>query len=345
MKLLVVVISLFYVLLAQAFETADYSQKFALGLRRDAKLHEEFKRLKREAGHMFMASAEPLPKKVDLTPLVSPPEQQGGCGSCWDFAITKAARSAFMLIKHDPGRLAFNYLLNNCGPGTKEFGCGGGDFAAGDNFLRGAGPWLESQDPYHEQEGSCQNLLVAATAVSWNIVGDGSSPPNFQELAGAIHNRHMLAIDVAAGSGNWMNYRKGIYNGHGSGLDHMINMVGYDCESSVDEKGNCKFDAKGQPVKKDGYLIVENNWGTGWGEKGYMRTRFGANQVADTAMYFSVKAPAPKPVLDPEDPPSPIEPQEASMPGWALLSIFLVGVVFTGIGIIASLELKHGRKT
>ena len=228
-----------------------------------------------------------IPGKYDLTPLVSPPEDQGQCGSCWDFSLTKALRSALMLAGKDSGTLAFNYLLNNCGPGPAQGGCNGGDFDAGQSFLNQAGPWLEKQDPYTQQEGQCMSgLAVAGTAIEMVTVGDNS--PSFQMLASAISQRHMLSIDVAV-AGQWGNYSSGIYNGNGSGINHMINMVGYDCQTSVDAKGNCLFDSNGEPINGDGFLIVMNNWGTSWGEKGYMRTRAHRNQIATTAVYFTVK--------------------------------------------------------
>jgi C1A family cysteine protease len=194
-----------------------------------------------------------------------------------------------MLVGKDPGTLAFNYLLNNCGP-VRESGCNGGDFDAGRNFLNQLGPWLEAQDPYSEQEGNCKDLPPVATAVSFVQVGRGNKHPTFQELAAAVSQNHMLTIDVAV-CGAWSSYSKGIFNrnqcGTGS-INHMINLNGYDCETSVDANGNCVFDSNGKPMNGDGYLKVMNNWGTNWGESGYMRTRYGIDAVATTAMYFTV---------------------------------------------------------
>ncbi len=283
------------------FQTKIYDQKHAKGLKRNAEEHAKYKLAKAKPG-CCAGEAVTLPGKWDLTAKVSPPENQGGCGSCWDFSITKALRSELMLAGKDPGRLAFNYLLNNCGPGDNEYGCGGGDFPAGDNCLNGAGPWLESEDPYRQAEGQCKTgLKVAGTALRWLAVGDGRTPPTFQQLAQAMFNNgkgHVLSVDVAAGGGSWESYSGGIYNEDGGhSIDHMINCVGYDMQTSVDEQGNAMFNAQGQPINGDGYLILMNNWGTQWGEGGYMRSRWGMNAVAETAMYFEVEQPAPKPTV------------------------------------------------
>lgn len=242
-----------------------------------------------------------IPGKLDLAPEVSLPENQGGCGSCWSFGQTKALRSAYMLIGEDPGRLSFNYLLNNCGHAHDEYGCGGGTFEASKNFENGLGPWLESQDPYTQSEGQCKSgLAVAGTAVKTVFVGQEGSAPTEELLVAALAARHMLAIDVAV-CGAWGQYSGGIINRSDCGaetINHIINMVGYDCEDSVDAAGNCAFDSQGHFAKKgSGYFILMNNWGeNGWGEKdaanghgGYMRSRWQIDAMATTAVYYEVK--------------------------------------------------------
>lgn len=283
------------------------SAQHGLGYKPDkAKMHEL--RLRSKEFTLPTGRAEiVIPGKVDLAPEVSLPENQGGCGSCWSFGQTKALRSAYMLIGQDPGRLSFNYLLNNCGHAHDEYGCNGGTFEASKNFESGLGPWLESQDPYTQSEGRCKTgLSVAGTAVKTVFVGGENQAPSFQLLAAALSQHHMMAVDVAV-CGAWGQYSGGIINRSDCGtetINHIINMVGYDCETSVDAAGNCKFDSNGKPVNGDGYLIPMNNWGeNGWGEKdaanghgGYMRTRWGVDAIATTAVYYEVKGS--KPVVD-----------------------------------------------
>lgn len=284
------------------YSTRTYTTPRATGVKRDPVKLRRFLSAVRK--HKYFAAL--VPGHFDLSPQVSSPEDQGQCGSCWAFSLTKAMRSAHMLVGADPGRIAFNYLLNNCGP-VQEFGCGGGDFEAGKNFLNLLGPWLESQDPYTQRQGSCKNFAVASTALDIVALGDGNNPPTFQQLAQAISLNHMLSIDVAV-CGDWANYSGGIFDrnecGAGS-INHMINLNGYDCESSVDKDGHCVFNSQGQPVKGDGYLIVMNNWGN-WGENGYMRTRWGVDALATTAIYFDVKLPVPP--VPPVPPPPPVPP-------------------------------------
>lgn len=301
--LLMLVASIGYPNPGDTFTTSPPNRSAAhgLGYKPDlAKLKELRAKSKKFVLPTTRAGAEILiPGKTDLTSEVSLPENQGSCGSCWAFGQTKALRSAYMLIGEDPNRLSFNYLLNNCGRAHNEYGCNGGTFEASKNFENGLGPWLESQDPYTQSESRCKTgLAVAGTAVKTVFVGGEDSAPSFQLLAAALSQRHMLAVDVAV-CGAWGNYSGGIMNRSDCGtetINHIINVVGYDCETSVDDKGNCKFNAKGEPVNGDGFLRPMNNWGeSGWGEKGtnghggYMRTRAHVDAIATTAVYYEVK--------------------------------------------------------
>jgi hypothetical protein len=155
----------------------------------------------------------------------------------------------------------------------------------------------------------------------------------------------MLVVDVAV-CGDWENYSSGIFteNQCGSGsINHIINAVGYDCQTSVDKNGNCAFSPSGEPVNGDGFLKVMNNWGVTWGEAGYMRTRAHVDAIADTAMYFTVKAvptPTPTPTPTPVPPtPTPVPPGPDGKFNWVLFDEILGGVLVLGFLVIFGVRL------
>jgi C1A family cysteine protease len=64
-------------------------------------------------------------------------------------------------------------------------------------------------------------------------------------------NTVSIAIDAA---GLWFQfYRSGVFHRCGTSLDHGVLAVGYGNESGKD------------------FYLVKNSWGTGWGEKGYIK--------------------------------------------------------------------------
>lgn len=308
---------------AKHYHTKKYEKKHHKGLNRD--LHA--KKFLEETPRLHVPRGVQLPSSADLSSEVSLPEDQGQCGQCWAYSLTKALRSEYMIAGVDPGVLEFLYLVNNCGPGPSMGGCRGGDFVAAQNFLNSYGPGLNALNPDVGRDGGqCLNQPVKATAVDYQMVG-GSSGPTFYDLAYLVGGaeKHMVSIDVAAGSGDWESYSDGIYDGCTGGpnqIDHMIDLVGYDCETSVDGQGHCVFNAQGYPVNGDGYLIDENNWGEEWGTKagnghgGYQKTRMlvngkKCNAIATDALVFKINAQPHPPVPPPVPPTPPVPPAPA----------------------------------
>ena len=83
----------------------------------------------------------------------------------------------------------------------------------------------------------------------------------------ALYSKGPLAIAVDASGLAFQFYESGVYYNpkcNENDLDHAMTAVGYGVDSSSGEK----------------YWIVKNQWGTGWGEDGYIRMiRDGGNTV------------------------------------------------------------------
>jgi cathepsin L len=254
----------------------------------------------------FTSQANTVPGHASLRGKAGPVEDQGQCGSCWDFSLTETLRGTWITKGKDPGRLSFNYLLN-CD--TTMQACNGGDFAAADLFVHPLGaPAYGSDGDYTAgvtgTGGKCQQAKPVASTVSYKLLGkDGGNYPNnpdpsFQDIAYVISVLHQpVSIDVAVDD-SFQQYSSGIYNNcsfnGAANINHMVVIDGYDCEKSVDKNGNCVFDSNGNLPNGVGRWIVRNSWNTSWGDDGYITIKATDSKgekcdaVATDALFYDI---------------------------------------------------------
>jgi len=270
----------------------SYSTTFTKGLVRTM----ESQQFLDQAPHQsFVQLNTEVPSKFSLRGRAGPVENQGSCGACWDFALTTTLRGTLAMLGRDPGRLSFNYLLN-CA--TTMYGCWGGDFTAASYLVKPKGaPAYGSDGEYTGQQSSCYPSTPVASLVSYKVLGTGygQAAVSFKDIAYVVGVLHQpVAIDINADQ-ELMSYSGGVYNGctGDTGVDHMVVVEGYDCESSIDEKGSCAFDSSGNLPAGVGTYLIRNSWGATWGDHGYVTMKatdaYGrrCNAVASDALYFS----------------------------------------------------------
>ena len=309
MKTLGTVVSALFLIPGVASADATYSVhhhpiRHATGL---VRTHQSARFIAESPRKSFGDATTPVPGKFSMRGKAGPVEDQGQCGSCWDFSLTSVLRGSLVMANKDPGRLSFNFLLN-CA--TEMFGCNGGDFSAASHLigldsshLKGA-PLYGSDGDYTATDGQCVSKPAAGSAAQYYFIGNdmGTFPqgmaPSFKDIAYVVGVLHKpLSIGVAVDD-TWESYGGGVYNGCSSNnpatINHMVSIEGYDCETSVDSTGNCVFDAKGNLPPGVGTWVIRNSWGPTWGDGGYMISKATStngdrcNAVASDALYYDL---------------------------------------------------------
>jgi cathepsin L len=153
--------------------------------------------------------------------------------------------------------------------------CSGGDINAALRYVAASGGLQPEADyAYVGQQGACRSF--GATPNSAASVG----APQWADLYGdegvldKLVASQPIAVAVEATDPDFRHYRSGVYAGSpscGQRINHAVTVVGYGADGVGQE-----------------YWVVKNQWGTRWGEAGYMRIarRSGASCGIATYAYY-----------------------------------------------------------
>ena len=203
-------------------------------------------------------------RNVNGTDWTTPIKNQGNCGSCVAFATIGALESVVQINVGIP----FNCDLSE----AHLFFCGGGTCDGGWSFSK-AFPYVKTNGvpdelcfPYHPNDmpcsKSCSNWKQRAVKVSY--IGAVSGIESIQK---ALLKYGPLITGMAVYE-DFYHYRGGIYQ-HVSGEyegGHGVVIVGYN------NRQQC--------------WICKNSWGTGWGENGWFRIKYGDCDIGKPAYYL-----------------------------------------------------------
>ena len=198
---------------------------------------------------------------------VTPPKNQGACGSCWTFSTTGAVEGAHFLKTGQLLSLSEQQLVDcdhTCledDPTACDDGCDGGLPLNAMRYVKRRGLDLESDYPYKAVAGTCASKKDGnRDAAAATISGFGLVSQNETQIAAALVKHGPLSIGIDAA---WMQtYAGGVacpWICDKNALDHGVLIVGYDGDGSF------------APVRlhKEPYWIIKNSWGADWGHEGF----------------------------------------------------------------------------
>jgi len=215
------------------------------------------------------------------------------CGSCWAHGAISALGDRIKIARKAQGidiNLSVQHLLN-CGDAGSCFGGsidGPYQWLADLSSKTGSGLSYETSNPYMacssdqtdygicvNQDWSCNAMNVARTCSTFPPAGTCVGLPKYPNvtisdygsISGVaamqkeIYNRGPISCGIDAAP--ILTYTGGISSLQGSGVDHVISVVGWGKDSGSGKQ----------------YWIVRNSWGEFWGEMGYIRVELGHNAL------------------------------------------------------------------
>ncbi|XP_021911524.1 papain-like [Carica papaya] len=192
-----------------------------------------------------------IPEYVDWRQkgAVTPVKQQGSCGSCWTFSAVATIEGIIKIRTGYLNEYSEQELLD-CDRGS--YGCRGGFPSSALQLVTRYGIHYRNVYPYEGVQRYCRSSQKGPIAAKIDGV---RQVPQYNEgaLIQAIAYQPVSVVLESAGRAFQL-YRGGIFEGPcGNRVDHAVTAVGYG----------------------PNYILIKNSWGTGWGEKGFIRIRRG----------------------------------------------------------------------
>jgi len=197
-----------------------------------------------------------------------PIRQQGNCGSCWAISAVEAVEAHLQRNGVSPTPQLSAQALVDCVPNPQHCGgTGGCDGATGElaySFMRDFGIPLEADLPYTAKTETCPQQLQSepwqaarrARVDGWKTLPSNQASPLMQALVSDG------PVIVAVDGNNWFDYDSGIFDSCDKDaiLGHAVLAKGYGTD-------------KGKT-----YWLIQNSWGSGWGEQGHIRLLMHENE-------------------------------------------------------------------
>merc|ERR1719329_1224377 len=187
-------------------------------------------------GELEVANLEGLPDSVDWrtkSGVMTPPKDQGGCGSCRAFSTVETLESHLAIATGEAAPVLSPQQIVSCAPNPDHCGgtggCQGSTQPLAFNYTASAGITLASDYPYTSSTGitgKCKEDKINPVAINDGV--EVLETNDYTALMTAVHDKGPISISVAAGGIGWQLYGGGVYSGKcGFVVDHAVQLVGY----------------------------------------------------------------------------------------------------------------------
>jgi C1A family cysteine protease len=206
-------------------------------------------------------SVRGLPSVFSWRAQMTSVKNQGSCGSCWSFTATAAFEAVVNIWDKKINDFSEQYLVN-CD--NNSSGCSGGSNSCLNMYVKN-GAVLETALPYKGANGTCGTYTFHEKAKSYAKVTNTQAA-----LKQALYDYGPFYIAICAGS-NLQNVKGTaiVTVSDGTSLNHAVTLVGWD-------------DA-------NGCWLIKNSWGTNYGDKGYVRVKYGVSGAGGASARFDYK--------------------------------------------------------
>ncbi|CAB3380109.1 Hypothetical predicted protein [Cloeon dipterum] len=209
-----------------------------------------------------------VPNEVDWRSkgVVTPVKDQGPCASCWAFGATAALESHYVIqMKNNLTDLSEQSLLD-CD--TNSDGCNGGYTSKALEFVMKHGIAREVDYPYTHVQGVCQCKEKGCSDHPKILKIHQLRSKSEMELMMVVTFLGPVAFNFDGAVASFQQYKKGVYSAsdcRANSKNHSLAIVGYGTENGQD------------------YWLVKNSWGSGWGDKGYIKIARNKNNFCGIA--------------------------------------------------------------
>ena len=203
-----------------------------------------------------------LPTSMDWARAMRPVENQGKCGSCWAFSAVSAIEGNNYIATGDKNKLSEQEMLT-CSYTSRD-GCRGGWMSEGFKFVKNAGRLAtQASAPYTGKGQLSCNYRASTNGMTKGRVTSYKTTDKTDNGLMSASSQGVISVAMLVVESFYM-YKSGVYSDNqcmNKAPNHAVTVTGYG----------------------DGYWLVRNSWGIGWGEKGYVKMSRSVQNVCGIA--------------------------------------------------------------